>query len=141
MSKWDKRFLDLSRTVSEWSKDPSTQVGAVIVDENKRIVSTGFNGLPMGVGDIVERLRDRDLKLKIIIHAEENAILFSRRDVSGMTIYVYPLPPCSNCASKIIQAGITRVVAPRVEKHSKWFESVEISRAIFQEAGVMVDLI
>ena len=49
MNKWDMRFLELAALVATWSKDPSTQVGAVIVDSAKRIVSVGFNGAPRGV--------------------------------------------------------------------------------------------
>jgi len=77
MSKWDSRFMDLARLVASWSKDPSTQVGAVIVDQDKRIVSTGFNGFPRCVNDSPV---DREVKLLRTIHAEENALLFARRD-------------------------------------------------------------
>ena len=85
MSKWDARFIALASLVASWSKDPSTQVGAVIVDQDKRIVSTGFNGFPQGVNDAPV---DREIKLLRTIHAEENALLFARRNVTGMTIYV-----------------------------------------------------
>ena len=71
MNKWQRRFFDLARLVATWSKDPSSQVGAVIVDDKKRIVSVGFNGLPMGVEDTDERLNVRELKYELIVHAEE----------------------------------------------------------------------
>ena len=64
---WDTRFLDLAEHISKWSKDPSTKVGAVIVDSYRRIVSTGYNGFPQGVMDSYDRLTDRDTKYEIII--------------------------------------------------------------------------
>lgn len=79
MSKWDHRFLELAELVGSWSKDPSTQVGAVIVDIDNRIVSTGFNGFPRGCLDHADTLGDRDRKLLRTIHAEDNALLFARR--------------------------------------------------------------
>ena len=141
MNKWDNRFIELAEYIALWSKDPSTKVGAVVVDHKNRIVSVGYNGLPHGIDDNNERLNDRDLKLAMTIHAEENAILFAGRDVTGMTIYVHPLFPCSNCAAKIIQSGISRVVSKRVKIESKWFDSVEKSKEMFGEAGVSMSFI
>ena len=83
MNKWQRRFFDLARLIATWSKDPSSQVGAVIVDDKKRIVSVGFNGLPMGVEDTAERLNVRELKYELIVHAEANAILTAPKSVSG----------------------------------------------------------
>ena len=77
--KWDTRFLGLAAHISAWSKDPSSQVGAVISDGN-RIVSLGYNGFAAGVEDRRERLDDRDCKLNLTIHAEENAMIFAKRD-------------------------------------------------------------
>ena len=77
IDKWHLRFLRLAREVSSWSKDPSTQVGCVIVDQSKRVISLGFNGLPAGLHDTAGRLLDRELKLALTIHAEENALLFA----------------------------------------------------------------
>lgn len=132
--KWHYRFLELAKLVSTWSSDPSTKVGAVIVDGKNRIVSVGYNGFPRGIKDD-HRLNDRDKKLSIILHAEENALLFSNRDLSECTIYTYPMFPCSKCCSKIIQSGITRIVAPFSE-NPRWTESIEISMSMCVEAGV-----
>ena len=60
--KWDRRFIDLALHISEWSKDPSTKVGCVVVGEDREIRSTGFNGFPRGIEDSMERLEDRELK-------------------------------------------------------------------------------
>lgn len=132
---WDQRFLALAEHVSSWSKDPSTQVGAVIVDDNRRIVSTGYNGFPQGVADLPERLSNRVIKLDIIVHAEVNAVLFAQRDLTGCTLYTWPFQPCSRCAGIIIQTGIRRIVAPEC-KNSRWADSFVLSSNMFAEAGV-----
>ncbi|MBT3764776.1 MAG: CMP deaminase, partial [Rhodospirillales bacterium] len=94
LTHWDHRFLNLARFIANWSKDPSTQVGCVIADPMMRIVSTGFNGLPSGVEDTIERLENRDIKYEMVVHAERNAIIDAKRDLSGLTLYVWPLMPC-----------------------------------------------
>lgn len=133
--KWDKRMLDMAALVASWSKDESTNVGAVIVDDKNRIVSVGYNGFPRGVKD--ESL-SRDEKLRRTIHAERNAILFAKQDVSGCTIYVTHMP-CAQCAALLIQAGITRVVthAPRADFASRWAEDIESALAMFEQAGMI----
>ena len=71
--KWDVRFLKLAHEVASWSKDPSTKVGCVLV-KGKKVVSVGYNGLPMGIEDSIERLTDRELKYEMTVHAEVNAV-------------------------------------------------------------------
>lgn len=135
---WNKRFLELAEHVSTWSKDPSTKVGAVIVDDKNRIISLGFNGLPRGISDD-ERLEDRETKYKLIIHAEENAILFANKDLSGCKIYTWPLPPCSRCASKIIQVGITDVYWDGLNGiPHRWKSDIEISCNLLREAKINI---
>ena len=68
--KWDIRFIGLAKHVSQWSKDPSTQVGAVIVDQKHRVISLGFNGFARGVRDLAERLENREMKYDMIIHLD-----------------------------------------------------------------------
>lgn len=140
IDKWDRRFLDLAKLVSTWSKDPSTQTGAVIVDGDRRIVSVGYNGLPQGVEDLPERLNDRDTKYKMIVHCERNAIIFAKRDLSGCTLFTYPFMSCAPCAGMVIQSGITRVVAP-LNDNPRWQADFELSKQMFKEAGVIVDLV
>ena len=139
MNIWDQRFLELAEHVAGWSKDPSTKVGAVITDNNK-IVSIGFNGLPQGVQDLDERLQNRDLKYKMIVHGEVNAMHFAERSIRGCTLYTWPFMPCPVCAGQVIQRGIVRVVAPRSD-NPRWVESFEISQLMFKEAGVQLTLI
>jgi dCMP deaminase len=136
---WDKRFLLLADHVSKWSKDPSTKVGAVIVDPDKRVVSMGYNGFPAKIEDLPEHYEDRDTKLKKVVHAESNAIIFSQRSLKDCTIYLYPFMPCSNCAGQIIQSGISRVVAP-INSNPKWQESFKLTQAMFEEADIVLDL-
>lgn len=134
LNKWDARFTALAALVATWSRDSSTGVGCVIVDPKNRIVSVGFNGYPRGVPDVAH---DRDERLRRTIHAEENALLFSGRSVEGCTIYVTH-PPCSRCAAKIIQAGITRVVSPIADAAflERWALDVVSATQMFDEAGV-----
>ena len=139
--KWDGRFLDLADTVAQWSKDPRKKVGAVIVDDKKRVVSLGFNGFPRGASDSALIHISRDVKLKQIIHAEMNAILFAKQDLTGCTIYVSPLAPCAQCASVIIQSGITRVVSRPNRENSKWIEHMKLAQANFKDANVSFEVL
>lgn len=131
--------MDLARLVASWSKDPSTKVGAVIVDQDNRIVSTGFNGFPRGVNDSPV---ERDIKLLRTIHAEENALLFARRDVTGMSIYV-TRPPCARCAAKLVQSGIARVVyeLPPVDFVERWSMEMREAQTMFVEAGMTIKVL
>ncbi|MEW7974528.1 MAG: dCMP deaminase family protein [Candidatus Thiodiazotropha endolucinida] len=138
MTKWDTRFLGLAAYISAWSKDPSSQVGAVITDGN-RIISLGYNGFAAGVEDKQERLGDRDCKLNLTIHAEENAMIFAKRDLTGCTVYVTH-PPCPRCASKLIQEEVGRIVyiAPSGDFLSRWADDLKLSSEMYREAGVEV---
>lgn len=137
--KWDIRFLEMAKLVSTWSRDPSSKVGAVIVDQKNRVVSIGFNGLPTGLEDSDEILNNRELKYRMILHAEENAIHFSNQDLTNCTIYTYPMAPCIKCSSSIIQKGITRVVSV-YSTNERWEMELEKSREMFDQIGIKVDL-
>ena len=134
MYKWDKRFLELAEHVAQWSKDPRTKVGAVIVDEKKRVVSVGYNGFPRGVDDTPNRYEDRPTKHLFVAHAERNALDNAPLMVDGCTIYV-PLLPCNECAKSIIQKGIVRVVTYVPDRDGTGF-NWDITRKMFYEAGV-----
>lgn len=139
-SKWDLRFLRLAEHISAWSKDPSTQCGAIIARGN-RIISLGFNGLPQGIPDSEEYLQDRELKLQTILHAETNAILFARCNLEGCTIYTWPFLSCCRCAAVIIQSGLKRVVTkpPSKELKERWAKELKIARELYNHAGVKVE--
>ena len=136
LKKWDLRFLEMARNAASWSKDPSTKVGAIIVDDDKRVISVGYNGFPKGVRDD-ERLDDRQEKYKIIVHGGRNALLFANTDVKNCHIYTYPFLPCSVCAGMIIQAGIKRVVSVK-NNNLRWQQDFKVSRKMFQEAEIHV---
>jgi dCMP deaminase len=115
-------------------------VGSIIVRPDKTVASLGFNGLPRGLVDTVERLHDRSVKLLMILHAETNALLSAKEPLNGYTLYVYPFHPCTNCASAIIQAGIGRVVTVPSDI-ARWEANFEMARMMFAEAGVDVSIV
>src|ERR1700733_15498817 len=89
--RWHRHFLSIAEACALMSKDPSTKVGAVIVGPDREIRSTGFNGLPRGIDDTDERLSDRDTKLKLVVHAEMNAVLNAARfgvSLKGCALYL-----------------------------------------------------
>ncbi len=142
-TKWDIRFMKLAREIASWSKDPSSQIGAVIVDNERRILSTGYNGFPKGIEDTEERLNDREQKYPLIVHAEMNSLLgalYSGVSVKHATIYVWGLPVCPDCTKAIIQAGIKRIVVspdPYVYV-TKWTGKWEdISKPMLEEVGTI----
>jgi dCMP deaminase len=110
---WDEYFMGIAMLSAERSKDENTQVGACIVDENNKIVSLGYNGMPIGCSDDVmpwaREGEPLDTKYMYVCHAELNAILNSRISPRGARIYV-TLFPCNECAKAIIQSGICEVV-------------------------------
>jgi dCMP deaminase len=132
---WDFRFLQLAETVASWSKDPSRKVGSVIVDSKRRVLSLGYYGFPRGVSDYPQRYNDRELKLKLVCHAERNALDNSPGSVEGATLYA-TLFPCNECVKSIIQRGITKVVTftPDPAKNSLFF--LPVSRTMLSESGV-----
>ncbi len=140
LSKWDSRFLRIAEEVRLWSKDPGTKVGCVLVNE-RRIISTGYNGFPQTISDDLERYIDRDFKLSITVHAEKNAILNAAKNgtkVEGSTLYV-TFPPCSQCASAVIQAGVAKVVCPDpATAPERWRNNFIAANNLFYEAGVKV---
>lgn len=134
-SKWDKRFIKLAQEVASWSKDPSTQVGAVLVRPDRTIASVGYNGFPRGVEDHEELYEDRSKKYPRVVHAELNAVLSANGDTKGNTLYC-TLYPCSECAKAIIQTGIKTVVVTSFEKPERLYEAMMVSEEMFSQAGV-----
>lgn len=127
MNKWDIRYLQLASVVAEWSKDPSTKVGCVLVNTKHQILGLGFNGFPRGASDD-HRLNIREQKYKMVIHAEENAILNSTGNLEDAIAYLTH-PPCLHCCGMLKQKGISKVVfvEPSGEFAKRWNlqESVE----------------
>lgn len=140
-NKWDLRFLHLASHISDWSKDPSTKVGCVVVGSDREIRSTGFNGFPRGIKDTSERLDDREQKYPLICHAEENAIMHAARvgvSLKGCVAYV-TWPPCTRCARSLIQAGVVEVVFPEdIDVPERWVADFDMSMSMMKEAGLEV---
>ena len=139
--KWDRRFLELAASVAAWSKDPSTQVGCVLVDDQRRVVGMGYNGFPRGVDDRDSRYQNRELKYMMVQHAEANAILNAVGNVSGTTAYVTH-HPCASCAGLLIQAGVDRIVTHRPEGGiaERFKDSFTAARTMLEEAEVALDM-
>ena len=144
--KWDNRFMDMAEMISTWSKDPSSKIGAVAVNDERRILATGYNGFPKGIADTEERLNNKDEKYPRIIHAEMNALmnaLYSGVSLKDATLYVYGLPVCPSCSKCVIQAGVKRVVIPATKTDKGNWQQVweEQSLPMYKEAGVIVKYI
>ena len=137
---WDEYFMGVALLAAERSKDPNTQVGACIVDEDNRIVSTGYNGFPYGCSDEeypwAREGETNDTKYPYVVHAELNAILNNRgKNLAGARIYV-ALFPCNECAKAIVQSGIREVVYLS-DKYANT-PSVLASKRMLASAGVRV---
>jgi len=138
--KWSARFMNLATLVSEWSKDPSTKVGAAIVDSSRRIVSIGFNGFPRRVSDDPLRYENKSVKYAMIVHAEANAIVSARTAVHGCAMYATK-SPCTECVKLIIQSGIDTVVSPPPDVEGKWADDSMIANQMLREAGVTIEYV
>lgn len=136
IDKWDRHFLRLARECALMSKDPSSQIGAVVV-QGRRVVGTGYNGFPPGIADD-DRLNDREAKLRLVVHAEVNAILDAGRDARGATLYMFGFnsAPCDNCTKHAIAAGIKRVVGGGTPTPERWKANLEQAAETLAEAGI-----
>lgn len=132
---WNHRFINLARTIAEWSKDKSSKVGAVAVDPASRaILETGYNGIPRGVEDHDERM-ERPEKYLWTSHAEENLVAHAARKVlAGSTVYVTHVC-CNACARMLINAGVSRVVVGNGTTRMP-AEHFDVALKMFDEAGV-----
>lgn len=138
---WDKRFLDLAEHVSSWSKDPSTKVGAVIVNQDKQVLSLGYNGFPRGVEDKEDRYNDRPTKYLFVAHAERNALDNAFSDTRGATLYT-TLCPCNECSKSIIQKGIKTVVTKKMMNTDQATRlNFDVTMSMFEESGVVLKFI
>ena len=164
---WDEFFIELCKTVSKKSKDKSTKIGCVIVGPDNEVRSIGYNGFPRGVIDktsedkiqiddliipqqtisennkkILSRF-ERPLKYKWTEHAERNAIYNAARagiKLKNCTIYIYGLPPCTDCSRAIIQSGIKTIIYQCSNKEipERWSEDISISKEMLNEACITI---
>lgn len=126
---WNQYYKEMADAVSKRSKDPSTKVGTIIVDQEYRVLSTGYNGFPSGVKETEERW-ERPEKYKIVSHAESNAIVFARQNLTNATMYC-TLEPCNECMKLIIASGIKTVYYNEARAD-------EYSRMMAREAKITV---
>ncbi len=142
MANWNKRFIDVARLAASWSKDRNRKVGAVIVDENNRIVSTGYNGFPSGINDDIDARHERPAKYLFTEHAERNALYSAVNHgikTKGCTM-ILEWYPCADCARGIIQSGLKKVVcSPPDFTDDRWGSSFKASEEMFKEAGVIIE--
>lgn len=143
MDNWDKKFIGLSRHISEWSKDTNRKVGAVIVDVDNVVLSMGYNGIPRGCDDKVEARYERPAKYLYTEHAERNAIYHAARhgvSLKDCRMYV-TLFPCADCARAMIQSGIKQLIAPQPDlEHEIWGEHFKVAIQMMEEAKVEIIL-
>jgi len=131
--------VGLANHASILSKDPSTKVGAAIFDDKRRVISMGYNGFPRGVMDSDDRLHDREVKYKMVLHAEQNAMAFATAPLHGSTLFCTH-PCCTQCAAMAIQRGVKHVCWPTPEPAfvERWANDMTLSMEMFMEAGVHV---
>ena len=142
-NKWNKRYLDLARDIAQWSKDPSTQCGAVVIGESGQVLSQGYNGFPRGMDDSDELYKNRETKYDRIVHAEMNAIYNASRtgvSLEGATAYIHGLPCCHECAKAMIQVGIKEVVMGEAS-NIRWNDSCGKGMDYLNEANVKITYI
>lgn len=143
-NKWDIRYLQLAQEVASWSKDPSTQIGAIAVGNKGQVLSQGYNGFPRGIIDKDEYYLDRETKYKYVVHAEMNVIYnatYNGVSLDGATLYVTGLPVCSDCAKGVIQVGIQRVVMKEQNVPLKWIDSWKTTAGMFEQANIKWEFI
>lgn len=145
MTNWDQRYMRLAKEVSSWSKDPSSQIGAVAIADMGQVLSQGYNGFPRGILDDVNRYSNREIKYDFIVHAEMNCIYnatFNGVSLKGSTIYVHGLPICNECAKGIIQVGAKRVVTNTANlPGERWYDSCKKAEEMLSEVGIQYDLL
>ena len=135
---WDEYFMGVALLSAKRSKDPSTQVGACIINKDKRIIAIGYNGFPNGCDDDVFPWGKTDsnplnTKYPYVVHAEANAILNSNSNLKGSKLYV-TLFPCNECAKLLIQAGIEEIVY--LSDKNRTSDSFAASKRMLDAAGI-----
>jgi dCMP deaminase len=131
---WDQYFMDIATAVATRSKD-TTQVGTVIIDDNRHIIATGFNGFPAGMEETVEKWT-RPEKYFWVVHSELGAITHCTKSLKGATLYC-TLMPCRECSKAIVSSGITKVVYKEHTLNGRDYLD-PISESIFKQCNIEV---
>lgn len=146
--KWFERFMSMADLICKWSKDPSSQVAAVAINQKRQLLSMGYNGFPRRIKDDESRYAVREVKYKYVLHAEQN--LISNAVSNGISldhsvVLVSGIPPCERCALELIQADISTVVVKgsditklQIEKRDTWIDGFRLACELFEEAKVKI---
>lgn len=142
---WDTKFVELANHIGSWSKDTSTKVGAVVVNGRNKVLSIGYNGLPIGIDDNIKERNERPEKYLWYEHAERNAIYSAAEEgISLKKTKMYTnYFPCPDCSRAIIQAGIEEVIYQNEDPESakgseQWAHAKEVSKQMLMEARIRV---
>ncbi|MBQ1894576.1 MAG: dCMP deaminase family protein [Clostridiales bacterium] len=135
---WDEYFMGVAILSAQRSKDPNTQVGACIVNDDRKILTVGYNGLPIGCSDDdfpwSREGGTYETKYAYVCHAEMNAILNCNTALKDSTIYV-SLFPCQECTKALIQKGIREIIYADDKYHDT--EGAAAARRMLDAAGVI----
>lgn len=138
---WNEYFMMLVHAISMKSKDESTHIGALVVDDSNRILATGYNSFPSGINDTVSERQVRPYKYYWFEHAERNCAYSAAKNgisLDGATMYTNGVP-CVDCGRAIVQSGIKKVVYSEAWNGSNsdhWSEEAKITKELFDEAGI-----
>ena len=134
---WDQYFINIAKEVAQKSKDPSSQVGCVIVTADNRPISFGYNGFISGC-DERQMSQERPLKYHLVIHSEMNALIFAERSVRGCKAYITH-GPCENCLKHLMQAGINQIIYndPGILKERGTPEQKEAIKRLLQSRPII----
>ena len=138
---WDEYFMMLVHAISMKSKDESTHIGALVVDQSNRILATGYNSFPSGIDDTISARQERPYKYYWFEHAERNCTYSAARvgiPLNGCRMYTNGVP-CVDCGRAIVQSGIIEVIYSEKWNGSNsdhWTEEAKITEELFNEAGV-----
>ena len=135
------KYMAVATSIGALSKDQSTKVGAIALNDDNIILAVGYNGFPRGVNDDPARYADRETKYKLISHAEQNLVAqaaYAGVSLKGATVILSGLYPCSSCAKSLIQAGIKRIISPPPDINPRWSEDAKWSKILFDEASVKI---
>lgn len=141
---WDEFWIQHAILASSKSKDPSTQVGCVIVSQDNQLLSSGFNGFPRGIDELDDKRWERPIKYSFVEHAERNAVFNAARygiALKGAKAYLNWSPnPCEACSRALIQAGIVEIIGtdvPFAGKGKGVFYDIDVGQKMFQECGII----
>lgn len=134
--------LQFCRDLAKSSKDPSSKIGAMVLDCKGNIVGKAWNRFPAGIKEDA-RMSNRDEKYALIVHAEIGALLQAGSRSKGGTIYVYAFKgfPCPECTKHIIAAGIKKIVITGPELPKRWKSTQGLSQQMIEESGITCDIV